>query len=160
MNGNNKEISKILSERGLTISTCESCTAGGLSYELTKIRGSSNWFIGGLITYSNFSKSKLLGINISFINIYGAVSVKVSQEMVRSCLNKFKSDISVSITGYAEKNDNDGLVYISIGTRYELETFKINVKESRELNRKFIIKKTMEFLLKFLKKNKIINKNA
>ena len=158
MGSNIKEISKILDEKGLTISTCESCTAGGLSYEITKIKGSSQWFVGGLITYSNFSKSKLLGINISFINIYGAVSLEVSQEMVRSCLNKFKSDLSVSITGYAEKNDNNGLVYISIGSRYDLETIKINVDQSREQNRKFIIKKTIEYLLNFLKKKKILNK--
>lgn len=157
MSSNTKEILKILRDKGLTISTCESCTAGGLSYEITKIKGSSQSFIGGLVTYSNFSKSKLLGINISFINIYGAVSVEVSQEMVRSCLNKFKSDLSVSITGYAEKNDNNGLVYISIGSRYDLDTFKINVNQSRESNRKFIIKKTIEFLLNFLKK-KILNK--
>jgi len=157
MSSNTKEILKILHEKVLTISTCESCTAGGLSYEITKIKGSSQSFIGGLVTYSNFSKSKLLGINISFINIYGAVSVEVSQEMVRSCLNKFKSDLSVSITGYAEKNDNNGLVYISIGSRYDLDTFKINVNQSRESNRKFIIKKTIEFLLNFLKK-KILNK--
>ena len=156
MGSNTKEISKILDEKGLTISTCESCTAGGLSYEITKIKGSSQWFVGGLVTYSNFSKSKLLGINISFINIYGAVSVEVSQEMVRSCLNKFKSDLSVSITGYAEKNDNNGLVYISIGSRYDLDTFKINVNQSRESNRKFIIKKTIECLLNFLKKKKNI----
>ena len=158
MSSNTKEISKIILEKGLTISTCESCTAGGLSYEITKIKGSSKWFVGGLVTYSNFSKSKLLGINISFINIYGAVSVEVSQEMVRSCLNKFKSDLSISITGYAEKNDNNGLVYISIGSRYYLDTFKINVNQSRESNRKFIIKKTIEFLLNFLKKKKILNK--
>lgn len=157
MSSNTIEISKILHEKGLTISTCESCTAGGLSYEITKIKGSSQWFVGGLVTYSNFSKSKLLGINISFINIYGAVSKKVSQEMVSSCLNKFKSDLAISITGYAEKKDNNGLVYISIGSRYDLDTFKINVNQSRESNRKFIIKKTIEFLLNFLKK-KILNK--
>jgi nicotinamide-nucleotide amidase len=145
-----KEIAKILIDKNLTISVCESCTAGGLAYELTKLSGSSKWFDGGLITYTNQSKSKLLGINISFIEIYGPVSKEVSKEMVYSCLNKLKSNIAISITGYAESKNNNGLVFISLSNNSKIETYTLNVKENRDKNRIYIINKSLKYLLKFL----------
>jgi nicotinamide-nucleotide amidase len=94
-------ISKLLKKRGKTIAVAESCTAGLLGGELTKLAGSSSFFLGGFMTYSNESKSQLLGIAPDIINDYGAVSEEVATLMAKNVRAILKSDIGISITGIA-----------------------------------------------------------
>ena len=127
----------------LTISTCESCTGGLLGYVITGTSGSSEYYKGGLITYSNETKSKLLDIPLSYIDGFGAVSQEVSRQMSIKTNKIFDTDISISITGYAGPNDGDknGLVFISVYTKSDLKnrTFEMKFTGDRDNIRNKII---------------------
>ena len=110
---------KKLIKKKLTISVAESCTGGLLAHNLTKLANSSKYFQMGLTTYSNQSKMKILKVNKSIINKYGAVSNECCKAMVQNLSKISKSKINISITGIAgpggaSKNKPVGLVYIGI----------------------------------------------
>ena len=94
-------LSELLVANGLTISVAESCTGGALSHTITGIPGASSYFDCGYITYSNQSKTEMLGVDIQAIKTYGAVSEEVALEMVIGLATKSHSDVAVSITGVA-----------------------------------------------------------
>ena len=96
-----KHLSELLVSKGLTISVAESCTGGSLSSSLTSISGASSYFNCGFITYSNQSKIDMLGVKPESIEMFGAVSEKVAQEMVVGAGQKSHSNLAVSITGIA-----------------------------------------------------------
>ena len=96
-----QELSEILVANGLTISVAESCTGGSLSHAIASIPGASSYFDCGYITYSNQSKTEMLGVDIQAIKTYGAVSEEVALEMVIGLANKSHSDVVISITGVA-----------------------------------------------------------
>jgi nicotinamide-nucleotide amidase len=90
-----------MKRRGLTLATAESITGGGLGEVLTSISGSSAVYQGGLITYSDVSKVKFLGILKKTLNKQTAVSEEVAIEMARSARAQFKVDYAISTTGVA-----------------------------------------------------------
>ena len=94
-------LSKLLISNDLTISVAESCTGGSLSRALTSIPGASSYFDCGYITYSNQSKTEMLGVDIQTIKTYGAVSEEVALEMAIGVATRSHSDIAVSVTGGA-----------------------------------------------------------
>ena len=96
-----QELSEILVANGLTISVAESCTGGSLSHALTSIPGASSYFDCGYITYSNQSKTEMLGVDTQTIKTYGAVSEEVALEMMIGLATRSHSDIAVSVTGVA-----------------------------------------------------------
>lgn len=83
------------------IGTAESCTGGGLSYLLTDIAGSSDWFERSLVTYSNASKVSLLQVSENTLHAFGAVSEETAQAMVEGLLHHHPVDVGVAITGIA-----------------------------------------------------------
>lgn len=118
--GNAEEIAfLLLRKKGLTLSAAESCTGGLFSKKLTDLSGASVVFPGSVCTYSNASKSKILGIPEQIIEENGAVSEQVASEMAKSVRVVFSSDIGVGITGIAgpsggSKDKPLGLVYIAV----------------------------------------------
>lgn len=96
---------QMLSEKLLSkhwrIATAESCTGGGLAQLLTSIPGSSSWFERGFVTYSNQSKTEMLGVKLDTLEKYGAVSEEVAREMAEGVLKHSHADVSVAITGIA-----------------------------------------------------------
>jgi len=104
----NQEISLLVShiaEKALAqqirISTAESCTGGGIATALTEIAGSSEWFEGGIVSYSNQVKSDLLGIKPETLEHYGAVSEEVALAMAISIQQKTETQLAVAVTGIA-----------------------------------------------------------
>ncbi len=83
------------------LGVAESCTGGGLSYRLTELPGSSDWFDRGFVTYSNVAKTSLLGVPEGVIAMHGAVSAEVAEAMARGVLDRAPVDLSVAITGIA-----------------------------------------------------------
>lgn len=81
--------------------TAESCTGGGLSFWLTSLAGSSDWFERGYITYSNQAKIDLLGVSSNVLSQFGAVSEEVAREMSQKALERSLSQVAISITGIA-----------------------------------------------------------
>lgn len=88
-------------ERGLKISTAESCTGGLISASLTEVAGSSAVFEYGFVTYANKAKIDMLGVTSESLEAYGAVSEQVAGEMALGALDRSSADIAVSVTGIA-----------------------------------------------------------
>jgi len=112
-------VGKKLSATGRTIVVAESCTGGLLGKLLTDVPGSSKYFIGGWITYSNEAKVNELGVDAVVIEKYGAVSEQVCADMARGAREKAGTDFAIAITGIAgpdgaSEQKPTGLVYISI----------------------------------------------
>jgi len=91
----------LLLEKDLTLSVAESCTGGLCSSRFTDIPGSSAYFLGGAVVYSNESKEKLLGVSVDTLVRFGAVSEQVVFEMARGARELFGTDIGISISGIA-----------------------------------------------------------
>lgn len=95
------ELGTLLQQKKLVLATAESCTGGGLSYVITHIPGSSEWFDRSFVTYSNNSKMDMLGVAAPTLDAYGAVSEAVAREMAEGALKHSNAQLSVSITGIA-----------------------------------------------------------
>src|SRR5690606_4723346 len=85
----------------LTVATAESCTGGMIGERLTRTPGSSQYFLGGVVSYSNEAKSTFLGVPPELIQSHGAVSAPVAEAMASGAKERFGSDYAVSVTGIA-----------------------------------------------------------
>src|SRR5215207_10419508 len=95
------QVGELLNARGWTICAAESCTGGLIAHRLTNIAGSSNYVLGGIVSYSNEAKQKLLGVHEATLIAHGAVSEETAAEMVQGVRAVFDADVAVSITGIA-----------------------------------------------------------
>ena len=91
----------LLRDRGLTVTTAESCTGGMVAAALTDVPGSSDVFQRGFVTYSNEAKSEMLGVTAKSLEAHGAVSEPVVREMAAGARIAARADIAVSISGIA-----------------------------------------------------------
>ncbi len=131
------EIFNFLDRKNKTISFAESCTGGALSSSLTMIPGASKIFLGSIVSYSTYSKQKLLNIDKSDLDKYSPVSERVAITMAENVKKQFKSDYSISITGNAGpstdgQKSNVGDCFIAISSENEIFCEKFNVNQSRE----------------------------
>lgn len=91
----------LLKEKGLKLSTAESCTGGLVGHRLTNIAGSSEYYTGGIIAYSNEIKRKLLGVTEQVLFQFGAVSQETVEQMAKGARIYLQTDIAVSVSGIA-----------------------------------------------------------
>ena len=111
----------LLCEKGLTLSSAESCTGGYIGKLITDVSGSSAVYNGGVISYVHEVKKGLLGVKDETIEKYTEVSFEAAAEMAEGVRDLTKSDVAVSTTGFAgplggNENDPVGCVYIGIST--------------------------------------------
>jgi nicotinamide-nucleotide amidase len=99
------------SERGLRLATAESCTGGMLASLLTDVQGVAHAFERGFVTYTNEAKNEMLGVPMDLIDEKGAVSREVAVAMAEGALERSRANIALSITGFADKGDEPGLVH-------------------------------------------------
>lgn len=114
-------VARLLTDRGLTIGTAESCTGGLLAKRLTDVAGSTTYMDRGVVTYSNRSKVELLGVPETIIVEHGAVSPETARAMAEGIRRISGTDIGISITGIAGPGGGSpekpvGLVYIGLAT--------------------------------------------
>lgn len=105
---------------GLKIATAESCTGGLLASLLTDVEGCGHCFDRGFVTYTDASKTELLGVSTEVLRRQGAVSRQAALEMAEGALERSDAEFVVAITGYAgpgEPESEPGLVYIAVGQR-------------------------------------------
>ncbi len=112
-------VGRQLNESAKTIAVAESCTAGMLGMQITRVPGSSSYFKGGLLCYGNDAKMELCGVPQELLQKHGAVSAEVAEAMARGARRALHSDIGISITGIAGPGGGSpekpvGLVYIGI----------------------------------------------
>ena len=93
--------------RGKTLATAESCTGGGIGAAITAVSGSSSVFKGGIISYCNEIKHKLLGVDLQVLERFGAVSAPVAEAMAVGARNALEADVAVSVTGLAGPGGDD-----------------------------------------------------
>jgi len=147
-----KSIVKKLTKKKYNISFAESCTGGMLASTITSISGASKIFNLGLITYSNQAKIKILKVNKSIIDRYGAVSPECCKAMVIKLSNISKADINVSVTGIAGPNGGTkkkpvGLVYIGVKKGNKIIINKIIFKlKKRVLIQKATVKEAIKII--------------
>ena len=96
-----RRLGELAQEKGVMITTAESCTAGGIAYAITEVPGSSAWFDRGFVTYTNASKMDLLGVQETTLAENGAVSLPVVQEMTQGALAASEAQLAVAVSGLA-----------------------------------------------------------
>lgn len=134
--GGFSELIKTLKENKLKVCTAESCTGGGIAKKLTSVSESSEYFVGGVVTYATETKYQLLNVNPETVEKYNVVSAEVAAEMAKGALDLFDdADMSISITGLAGPDDNGGIkagtAYASICFRHEKpDVIKIETKSN------------------------------
>ncbi|MEO0136595.1 MAG: CinA family protein [candidate division WOR-3 bacterium] len=147
----------ILLSKRLTLSVCESCTGGMLGSMITSIPGSSNYFKGGVIAYSNELKIKLAQVRKKTLQDFGAVSRQTAREMAEGTKAKTGSDLCLAITGIAgpgggTKTKPVGLVYIGLALPNKTIVKKFFFKGNRAQIRKQACFQALKLLIQNLKR--------
>ncbi|CBN58983.1 MULTISPECIES: competence/damage-inducible protein A [Kamptonema] len=133
-------VGQLLLDAGETLAVAESCTGGGLGAMLTSIAGSSNYFLGGIISYDNRVKVGLLDVNPEDLAKFGAVSRTVAKQMAAGVRSRLETTYGLSITGIAGPGGGSedkpvGLVYIGLARpNGEVEAFKYRFGTLRDRN--------------------------
>jgi competence/damage-inducible protein CinA-like protein len=114
-------LGQLLVERKQTITVAESCTGGNVSRLLTERSGSSDYFVGGAVTYSNRAKERILGVPAELIANHGAVSAPVARAMAEGALRVFDASFALSLTGVAGPTGGSeekpvGLVHFAVAS--------------------------------------------
>lgn len=149
------EIGELLKERNLTLSTAESCTGGGIAALLTSVSGSSEYFKGGVVAYSNEVKENLLHVSADTLNKYGAVSRETVVEMAKGAMDVLKTDCVIATSGVAGPTGGTldkpvGTIWIAIAYKEDVLTYKQKGDEGRAENVLKAIQNALTMLLKFL----------
>ncbi len=148
-----QEISEILIAQKKTLSVAESCTGGKISSAITSVSGSSNYFKGALIAYSNSIKINQLAVKVEDIQEHSSVSEKVAMQMAEGIKNQFQTDYAIATTGYAgPKGEKVGQVFIAFASAEKTIVVECFFEgERKEIVNKASIK-TLSILLSEIKK--------
>mgnify|MGYP005845565941 CR=1 FL=1 len=146
----------LLSKKGLSLSICESCTGGMLGSVITSIPGSSKYFKGGIIAYSNEIKKNVVGVKDYTLNRFGAVSGQTARQMAQGTRKIIGTDIGVSITGIAgpgggTKEKPVGTVFIGIADNKKNRVYKFHFKGNRNQIRKRVCAQALKLLVNFIR---------
>ena len=138
-------VGKELKKRKQTISTAESCTGGNVAGRLTKISGSSDYFIGSVVSYSDEVKKAILGVSKDNLEKHGAVSREVVEQMAIGVKKKLKTDYSIATSGIAGPNGGTdkkpvGTIWVAVASPTEVvsKMFRFGDERSRNIERTVI----------------------
>lgn len=141
----------ILKEKGMTVTTAESCTGGLLAGRIMNVPGASSVYKEGYITYANESKEKLLQVSHETLETYGAVSEQTAREMAAGAARAAGADAALSVTGIAgpdggTKEKPVGLVYIGCYVRGKVRVEEFRLTGNRSKNRDYAVIKALTLL--------------
>ena len=127
----------LLRERELSISCAESCTGGNIAHLITQVPGSSGYFLGSIVSYSNEVKTNVLKVNRNTINQHGAVSRQVVEQMAQGVANLMHTDCAIATSGIAGPNGGTklkpvGTVWIALKYSEKIVTECIHLKGDRQ----------------------------
>ena len=145
-----KATGDLLREKGWTVSIAESCTGGLVCDRITDVPGSSDYFEGGMVNYSNESKAKHLGIRLDDIRKYGAVSPQVAEKMAQGVRKAFNTTFGLSTTGVAgptggTKRSPIGRVFIGVAKGNRTWVKKLDLKGKRREIKEEATEKALQF---------------
>ena len=150
-------VGKTLRERGLTVATAESCTGGLVGAALTQEPGSSDFYLGGVVSYDNAVKEKMLGVGQQSLEEKGAVSPEVAKEMAAGARARLGTDLALATTGIAGPDGGSdakpvGLVYIGLATPQGIEAKKFQFYGGRDSVRALTVQAALNWLRLYLAK--------
>ena len=159
-----RKIGELLKSKGLWLATAESCTGGLLGHLITAMAGSSDYYLGGFITYSNETKERWLGVAHSTLMQFGAVSKETVQEMARGVRNALgekiqpEKIIGISISGIAGPGGGSpekpvGTVWIGVSGADGEEAVKFHFQGDRGEVKTQSAEKAMELLIGYLRQS-------
>lgn len=151
-------LGKLLTQKGKTVATAESCSGGKIAEVLTSVTGSSSYFRGSVVAYATDTKISILEVKQSTINEFSVVSVQVAEEMAKGIQQLMKTDFAIATTGNAgpSKGDADatlGTVCIAIATPTTIFSEQFNFGQPRQKVIDRTVNKGLELLLKEILKN-------
>lgn len=150
---------ELLRSQGLTLSTAESCTGGGVAALVTSVPGSSEYFKGGIVAYANEVKESLLGVSPHTLEKHGAVSQETVVEMVQGVMKSMKTDCAIATSGIAGPGGGSpekpvGTIWMAVACKGEITTLKEEGDQGRAQNVQKTIRDALELLCKELEKAK------
>lgn len=151
-----EELKALLYETGKTLATAESCTGGAIAAEIVSVSGASNYFKGGVVSYCNEIKERLLGVNPATIEQYDVVSAEVATEMCLGAISQLQTDYAIAITGCAGPGGGTervpvGTIWIAYGAKDDIHTYCLTEDHGRKHNLETAKIKAIELLVSYLK---------
>jgi PncC family amidohydrolase len=150
-----EEVGDLLRKHGLKIGVAESATGGLISHRITDIPGSSEYFEGSVISYSNKAKTSLLNVKDSTLRNYGAVSSETSKEMAKGIRSLMNVEVGLASTGIAGPGGGTsdkpvGLVYVGLAIKGILVSGKHVFHGNRDENKKSFSDSALSILKEYL----------
>lgn len=152
-------LATILKRGGWTISTAESCTGGRIGAILTKHPGSSEFYKGSVVAYCNEVKKGVLGVKAETLDIEGAVSASVVEQMSKGILKLLNTDFAIAVSGIAgpdggSKEKPVGMVWIAVADREEAKSRCYYFGSNREQNMEKTVLEAIFFAKEFVENKK------
>ncbi|UCD99408.1 MAG: CinA family protein [Chloroflexota bacterium] len=153
---NATQLGQILTEKRLWIAVAESCTGGLVGHLITNVPGSSAYFRGGVIAYSNEIKTKILGVTSDSLVKFGAVSEQTVSEMAEGVRGAFEADIGLSISGIAGPDGGTeekpvGTVWIGVSIGDDGYAMKFHFLGDREQIKQQAAEKALKSVIDLIK---------
>ncbi len=150
-----ESIGNLLLDRALFLAVAESCTGGMISARITGVAGSSRYFRGGVVAYSNEVKGEFLSVSPETLDRFGAVSAETAAEMAQGVRERLGAQIGLSVTGIAGPTGGTvekpvGTVFISVCDGRSVSTCNLHFAGNRESVRAKSAGKAIELLREFL----------
>ena len=148
------KIGELFKEKGKTLAVAESCTGGLVGHRLTQEPGSSNYFLEGVVAYSNEAKNSRLQVSSTLVKKYGAVSAEVALAMAEGIRKTSGADIGLSVTGVAGPGASDnkpvGTVFIAISEEEKSDCEDFRFYNDRSRNKERSAQAALELLRRWL----------
>lgn len=138
--------------RGLTVAVAESCTGGLVASTLTEVAGASGYFRGGIVSYSDGSKTRLLAVEPATITAHGSVSAQAARAMAIGARVQFAASLAASVTGIAGPDGGTpekpvGMTYVGLATRPSTSVRRFAWQGDRAANRHQSTRAVIEWLI-------------
>lgn len=148
-------VGELLRSRQLTIAVAESCTGGLVGDCLTDVPGSSDYFLGGVLSYSNDAKQRLLGVSDATLAEFGAVSAECARAMAQGVRRLLQADVGVSVTGIAGPGGATdgkpaGLTYLHLATDDRDIGYRAVWQGDRRTNKELSAVAALQLVLSYL----------
>jgi competence/damage-inducible protein CinA C-terminal domain len=151
-----REVSQLLWEMEKTVGTAESCTGGRIAEALIAVPGASKYFKGGIVSYVDEIKERLLNVDSEILAEKTAVCEEVACQMVKGACKILNTDFAIAATGFAgptggTKDIPIGTIWLACGTPEKQVTLKVEEDHGRDINLAIATNRAMELFLEFLK---------
>lgn len=155
-----KGIQELLYNSDKTLGTAESCTGGRIAEAIISVPGASNYFKGGIISYTNEIKERLLGVSHEVLEEQTAVCEEVAKEMVLGAIEALHVDFAVSATGVAGPTGGTpgipvGTIWLGYGSKDDVRTIKLSEDFGRDINLAIATNTALKAIHGFLKEHEV-----